>query len=144
MTSSPIHTAGNFTRKGESMIFINHIAPNIDEISVKAGYPYSDAVPVAVYYSSGESTQKIMATVLSNAKSGKCSTGSDLNMYLDIIVDETAWSRNVDVDQKAVASMRKGYFLITKGRSPKGTCSVDVYSLLGFSSVYEKMLKECN
>ena len=143
--SDPIFTDGNYKKKGPSSIYFNHVAPNIDELSITSGYPYSDksVVSIAFYYSDGESVQNIIKNVLKNAKDGNCHTGSSLNIILDVIVDEAAWARDIEVDNNAVKSAKKGYYLIATGKSTKGTCSVDVYSLKGFSSVYKKMLQEC-
>ena len=59
------------------------------------------------------------------------------NFFTD---SDTAWAKN---DKKVINAMKRGLELVTTGTSSKGTEVVDTYTLKGFTSAINTLLKEC-
>ena len=59
------------------------------------------------------------------------------NFYTD---SDTAWAKD---DKQVIYAMKRGLDLVTTGTSSKGTEVVDVYTLKGFTSAINILLKEC-
>lgn len=57
--------------------------------------------------------------------------------------DDTAWSSTAEEDAKLVDAMRKGSKLQVKGMSARGTETVDVFSLAGFSAAMKAISDAC-
>ena len=59
------------------------------------------------------------------------------DFYTDV---DTAWAKE---DKKVIYAMKKGLELIITGISNKGTKVTDIYTLKGFTSAVNKLLKNC-
>jgi invasion protein IalB len=88
-----------------------------DEVSIKVGYPLAgDTAPAAII-------------------------GADqFNLFADgdkaFIADET-------MENKLVDAMKRGSTMVIKGRSQRGTETIDKYSLSGISAALDRVSKEC-
>lgn len=88
-----------------------------NEVSIKIGYPMAgDAAPAAI-------------------------VGADqFNLFADgdkaFVADETMETGLID-------AMRRGSTLVIKGRSKRGTETIDKYSLAGISAALERLSQEC-
>lgn len=81
---------------------------------------------------------------IESARQGKCYFTQEDNSYIfDIILGEQAWVKDVDYDEELVHDMKKGLYLVVTATSPKNTCSLDVYSLAGFTKAYTHMKELC-
>lgn len=61
--------------------------------------------------------------------------------YYNFITDEdTAWAKD---DKKVIYAMKRGLELTTTAVSSNGTKVVDIYSLNGFTSAYNKLSNDC-
>jgi invasion protein IalB len=60
-----------------------------------------------------------------------------------IVQGEHAWIRTRQYDRILVEKMKKGSRTKVTGTTPKGTNSIDTYSLSGFTKAYSKMKTLC-
>jgi invasion protein IalB len=118
MVSFPTNKTGNYTRRGDPYVMVTSIGGDRDEFSITSGYPYKKGTePRAVI-------------------DGK-------EYRLSMTEGEFAWFKTEQYDRKAVQKMKKGMKMRIKGTSPKGTYSIDTYSLRGFTAAYNKMHSLC-
>jgi len=61
----------------------------------------------------------------------------------EVIDEEQAWVKDVEDDEEMVKAMMSGNYAVAASRSLKDTCSLDVYSLIGFTKAYKKMQEVC-
>ena len=54
--------------------------------------------------------------------------------------DDSAWTNN---DKEIIYAMKKGVDLTITGISKRGTKTMDTYSLIGFTTAYNKLAKDC-
>lgn len=88
-----------------------------DEVSVYIGYPFKEG-----------STAQLDVD------------GQDFEMFTK---DDTAWSNTAAEDARLVDAMRKGAKLRVKGVSSRGTETVDVFSLSGFTAAMNAIGEAC-
>ena len=144
MVSSPIQKAGNYSRRGNSYLWVRHIRKNIDEVSVTSGYKYKSATsPQIAIYVQQTLDQVQKNVLLDKASNGNCTTNKKEIYTLSLIEKEQAWARETDTDTKLVDEMRKGYHAIVTATSIKDTCSTDIYSLNGFTRAYKQIKSLC-
>ena len=146
MLSESVFSDGTFSNRSDPYVYVRYISPTIDEVSITPGYKFKPGTygEVGVSYES-DIMPMIKKKIEDGKNEGKCTNPAlNENRYsFDIINNEHAWARDVDTDQKVIRAMKKGYYLYVVGHSPKGTCSVDVYSLTGFIKAYNKMRSMC-
>ena len=99
-------------------IIVYRINKNPDSIvQIEAGYPYDQKKSIEV---------KIDKALY--------------EFFSEEVTPETAWTNN---DKKVILAMKKGIKLIMKGYSSRGTLIKDTYTLNGFTSAYNKLIKDC-
>ena len=54
--------------------------------------------------------------------------------------DDTAWTND---DKKVIFAMKKGIKLSVKGESSRGTKTIDIYTLKGFTAAFNKLQNDC-
>lgn len=143
MISRPIRKSGNYNKRYQQYLIINNIASNIDEVSVNSGYKYSSkSIRMIISTDKKFNYQKL----LTSGKRGKCFYNKkDVFKYnLDVVDKDTAWLDETIKDHNAIQNMKHGYYLLVSAKSPQHFCSIDIYSLEGFTAAYQKMKKVCN
>ena len=88
-----------------------------DEVSVTSGHVYK--------------------TSTVNAKSGK-------NNYTFFSKEKFAWIADEKREKKFIKLMKKASNIMLIANEPKGSQTVDHYSMIGFSKAYEKAKKNCS
>lgn len=118
MMSAPIKQEGNFKKRGDVYVMITHrpASKSYNVVSFHGGYTFAKGSSVNV------------------------SIGKD-NFEL-FTQGETAWT-NDDTDGAIVNSIKKGDKITAKGKSSKGTETMDTYSLKGSSQAYQAINKAC-
>ena len=86
-------------------------------VQIEAGYPYDQ--------------KKIVEVKIDNAL---------YEFISEEATPETAWTQK---DKEVIFAMKKGITLIVKGYSSRGTLIKDTYTLNGFTSAYNKLIKDC-
>ena len=84
-------------------------------------------------------------TFLENGKV-KLIIDEDIIFEIDTFA-QNAWINSTkypDLNIKVIEAMKKGYVLIAKGTSIKGTETKDTYSLVGFTKAFKKVKNVCN
>ena len=108
----------NFKREPSKLFVTFRPQENIrDEVSVTSGHIYK------------------MSTV--NAKSGK-------NNYAFFSKDNFAWIAEEKREKKFIKLMKRASNIMLIANEPKGSQTVDHYSMIGFSKAYEKAKKNCS
>ena len=97
---------------------VTNIAGQAIEVSVTGGYPYKNKTEPRLIIDGAEHR-------------------------LSVTKDKTAWFKTDKFDTIAINKMKKGYKLVVKGTSIKGTYSIDTYSLSGFTKAYDRIKKLC-
>lgn len=144
ISSTPLRKSGNYSNRSGSWLWVTYITRDISEVSVTSGYPFRTGGMVELsIFSKGNLDDLLFKNILSDAKDGACHTGSDEVYYMDLILDKHVWFKDVDLDNSITQKMKKGLYMAVKGISQKGTCSVDIYSLHGFSAAYGHMQNLC-
>ncbi|MDH5796777.1 MAG: hypothetical protein OEY79_04500 [Anaplasmataceae bacterium] len=149
LTSIPTKKYGNYTNRSSAKIWVTNNNDN-DEVSVYAGYKYKKDkyVDMVILGKIDGETDKILDQIYTEAEKGNCSLSelkNNGNHYnFNIIEDEQAWLDNNQADDLVIKDFRKNYYAIVAAYSQKGTCSVDLYSLLGFIKGYNTMKKYIN
>jgi hypothetical protein len=115
--SQPVKSEGEYTRRGDAFVFVTRRPGDDDAASVtlEAGYPYAPDSSASV--------------VVGDLEVSLRTEGS------------TAW-----LDQDAarlIAAMRTGREMVVRGRSKRGTETVDRYSLYGFTAAYKAARRAC-
>lgn len=117
VASVPVKKTGNYSARGEPFVMITHRGAKGDEVSVASGYAYKPGSQVSLTID---------------------------NRRYDLFTEgERAWAYDAAQDKNLVDAMVQGSQMIAKGTSPKGTYSVDTYSLTGFTSAVRKMKTLC-
>ena len=102
-------------QRGDTYILVYRInKSNNSIVQIVAGYPFKDNKEVIV---------KI--------------DNSQFNFYSE---DDTAWTND---DDKVIFAMKKGMKLIVNGESSRGTKTVDIYTLKGFTVAYNQLQNDC-
>lgn len=117
--SKPLEMEPKTANRGTVFVYVSSWPADKvkNEVSVKIGYPMAnDAAPAVI-------------------------VGSDqFNLFADgdkaFVADETMESSLID-------AMRKGSSLIVKGRSARGTETIDKYSLNGIKAALDRVSQEC-
>ena len=108
----------NFKREPSKLFVTFRPQENIkDEVSVTSGYIYK--------------------TSSVNAKSGR-------NKYAFFSKENFAWITEEEREKKFIKLMKKASNIMIIANEPKGSQTVDHYSMIGFSKAYEKAKKNCN
>ncbi len=144
IVSSPIDKSGNYSKRGNSYLWVRHVSKDIDELSVTPGYKYKIATNAEVSFYDKDSNKK-RTLLLERSKEGKCRDEIDEGKYsLDLVEQEQAWAYETDTDIELVTNMKKSYYAIVTAISMKDTCSTDIYSLVGFTKAYRHMKSLCS
>ena len=107
----------NFKRKPSKLFVTFRPQENIkDEVSVTSGYVYK--------------------TSTVNAKSGR-------NKYAFFSKENFAWITDEKRENKFIKLMKKASNIMIIANEPKGSQTVDHYSMIGFSKAYEIAKKNC-
>ncbi len=117
--SLPTERAPKKFKRGKSKIFVTfRPSENIkNEVSVTSGH---------VYKSSSVS-----------AKSGK-------NKYSLFSQDNFAWISDEEDELRFIKLMKKANSIMVIAKEPKGSQTVDHYSMMGFTKAYNKAKKDCS
>ena len=108
----------NFKREPSKLFVTFRPQENIkDEVSVTSGYIYK--------------------TSSVNAKSGR-------NKYAFFSKENFAWITEEEREKKFIKLMKKASNIMIIANEPKGSQTVDHYSMIGFSKAYEKAKKNCS
>ena len=108
----------NFKREPSKLFVTFRPQENIkDEVSVTSGYVYK--------------------TSTVNAKSGR-------NNYAFFSKENFAWIADEKRERKFIKLMKKASNIMLISNEPKGSQTVDHYSMIGFSKAYEAARKNCS
>ena len=108
----------NFKREPSKLFVTFRPQENIkDEVSVTSGYVYK--------------------TSTVNAKSGR-------NNYAFFSKENFAWIADEKREKKFIKLMKKASNIMLIANEPKGSQTVDHYSMIGFSKAYEAARKNCS
>ena len=108
----------NFKREPSKLFVTFRPQENIkDEVSVTSGYIYK--------------------TSTVNAKSGR-------NNYAFFSKENFAWIAEEKKEKKFIKLMKKASNIMLIANEPKGSQTVDHYSMIGFSKAYETAKKNCS
>lgn len=119
MYTLPKKSEGDYSNRGEVYVFVTHRPAHqrVDEVSVNIGYSFKKGVPVKVTIS-----------------------GTAHELFSD---RGTAWTRDSKADRALVRAMRAGAEMIVEGVSSRGTRTVDLFSLSGFSAAHNAITQSC-
>ena len=117
--SMPQKKTGNTTKRGGSYLIVTNITNTIDEVSTSSGYPYKEHSKVKIILDSGK------------------------NYLMSLIQGEVAWIKEEKLERELITAFKNRQYLDVKGVSTKGTYSIDRYSLIGFSTAYNRMKSLC-
>jgi hypothetical protein len=114
--SAPVETdLPESKQRGNTYILVYRINKSKDAIvQIAAGYPYKKGQNVDV--------------TIDNVQ---------FDFYSD---DDTAWSND---DNKVIFAMKKGIKLTVNGESSRGTKTIDIYTLKGFTAAYNQLFNDC-
>ena len=114
--SAPVETdLPESKQRGITYILVYRINKSKDAIvQIAAGYPYKKDQNVDV--------------IIDNVQ---------FDFYSD---DDTAWSND---DNKVIFAMKKGIKLTVNGESSRGTKTIDIYTLKGFTAAYNQLFNDC-
>ena len=114
--SMPIKEEGDYTQRGDTYFLVYRMNKKPEAVvQINAGYNYAEKKDVEVII--------------------------DKNTYIfSIIEGDTAWSNE---DKKIINAMKRGKDMIIRGFSHKGTLTTDTYTLIGFTTAYNKLIKDC-
>jgi len=121
ITSEPKRQDGNYERRGPPAVLVTRLPsePDLDEVSVQAGYSFEEDSEVRVVVDGEER----------------------FNLFTQ---GEYAWTRGPADDDALIDAMRAGLEMTVRGTSTLGTWSEDTYSLLGFTAAYNAMDETCS
>lgn len=119
MSAKPSTAKGDYTKRGDVMLFVTHWpdAKTKNIVSVSMGYPHKKGTD-AVLKASGKS----------------------FPMQTD---GETVWSKEENDDDVITAAIRTGAQLVVEGVSSRGTKTTDTYDLKGSADALEAITKAC-
>jgi len=102
-------------KRGEAIILVYRMNKDPKKIiQINAGYDYKEGDDVIV---------KI-----------------DKNIYNFYAVEDSAWTED---DKKIIQAMKKGVELTVTGISSRGTKTIDIYTLKGFTAAFNILSKDC-
>lgn len=106
-------------QRGDIFVLVTHrpAEGTRDVVSVVAGYTY-------------EPNSEVSLTIGNNA-------------FQLFTSEQNAWARDSETDRSVVAAMRAGSEMVIRGRSNRGTDTVDTYSLFGFTAAYNTINEAC-
>ena len=119
MHSEPTKSSGKYTRRGDTFLQVTHRPAEkiTNEIGLTAGYSYKKDSEVEIDID-----------------------GKKFKLFTD---RDGAWARDSRTDSRIVRAMMKGRQLIARGTSGRGTKTVDIYQLRGFTAGYRSIGKSC-
>lgn len=119
MASQPDEDEGDYSRRGDIYALITHrpAEGTKNVFSYITGYPYK---------SGSDATVKI-----------------DGNTFTLFTQDETAWAPDATTDNRITDAIRKGYKMVVKGTSSRGTLTTDTFGLKGSSDAHDAISREC-
>ncbi len=104
--------------RGENYILVyKNIGSPETVVQIEAGYNYKIGTDIVVNIDKGE-----------------------YRFYTTEELPGVAWT---DDDNKVIFAMKKGLKLIVTGQSSRGTITNDIYTLNGFTSAFNKLIKDC-
>ena len=120
--------------RGQVFFTVTHRSGGVrNEISLRAGYPFSDQ-------------SKPFVEV--DGRRFAFYTGVEEGAFTGAAEDEErahwAWVRAPEEEAQLVDAMKQGNEMIVKGRSQRGTVTTDRYSLLGFTKAMEHIDGLCS
>lgn len=120
MWTQPRKAEGNYTRRGEIFVLVNHrpAEKRTGIVSFELGYPFAPDEQLTISIDGGEPVR--------------------LPAH-----DSLAWDDAPEVNQRLVRAMRAGREMVVTGRSRRGTKTTDTYSLLGFTAAYKAISRAC-
>ena len=105
-------------KRGKTYVLVYRINKSSDAIvQIEAGYPYDQSKIVEV---------KIDKSLYKFSSEEK--------------TPETAWT---DQDKEVIYAMKKGIELTIVGISSRGTKTIDIYTLNGFTTAYNNLINNC-
>ncbi len=119
IASQPKKAEGKYTRRGDTYVLVTHrpSEKSLGVVSIGAGYTYKKDSLVEL------------------------TIGKDAyRMFTD---GGFAWNEDHNSDMELVQGMSRGYAMIVKGTSDRGTPTTDTYSLKGFTAAYKAITKAC-
>lgn len=118
--SEPQKSIGKYKKRDRTFVQVAHRPADKvkGEVSVTAGYTYRSKSDVEVEVD-----------------------GKKFSLFTQA---DGAWLRDSKADAALVRAMKKGSRMIVRGRSTRGTRTVDTYSLSGFSAAYNSIGKACS
>lgn len=118
MISNPTKQEGNFKKRGQVYAMITHrpASKSFNVVSFHAGYGFAQGAQIEV-------------------KIGK----ESFELFTE---KEAAWASN-ETDGAIVNAIKKGETITVKGKSSKGSESIDTYSLKGSTQAYQAINKAC-
>jgi len=127
MWTQPQKSEGKYSRRGEVYATVTH-RPALREFGVVAfemGYPFAPDNELSVSIDGGSAVR---------FPADEDGDSED---------ESIRWHPSPEVNRDLVESMREGLAMIAKGRSKRGTKTVDTYSLHGFAAAYRAISKAC-
>ena len=119
MVGSPEKSEGEYTKRGDVLLFITHY-PDLNV--------FDD-----LYFDMGYAVKKnVEATVALKDKNYEL-TGDKTHLF----------SKTRDEDKKLIEAIKKNDAMIVKSTSNRGKKSTDTFNLKGFTKTYQAMTKAC-
>lgn len=120
MASKPTEERGDYSRRGDVFAMVTHrpAEGSRSVFSYIAGYTYQE-------------NSTVSATI------------DDEDRYELFTVDGNAFSRDEEIDDDLIASMRAGLDMEVVGTSTRGTVTTDTISLRGFTAAYNQITEAC-
>ncbi len=117
--SKPKKESGKYRKRGDTYILVTHrpAENSVNVVSIAAGYTYQPSSEVDV--------------AIGDHK---------FRLFTD---GDYAFAYDAKTDGELVAAMVKGASMTVKGNSNRGTATVDVYSLKGFTAAYKAIGQAC-
>ena len=127
MWSQPEKAEGKYTQRGEIFALVSH-RPAVRQfgiVSFEMGYPFARGEELVVSVDGG-------AAVRIPADGGEPRDD-----------ESQVWHTSPEVNRRLVNAMRGGLSMVARGRSKRGTKTVDTYSLRGFTAAYKAISRAC-
>ena len=114
--SIPLKEEGKYTQRGDTYLIAFRINKDPEiTIQVNAGYNYDEDKPIKLAID-----------------------GTSFELFGQ---GDSAWSQNED--KEIIFAMKKGRDMFIEGHSTRGTLTKDTYTLIGFTSAFNKLKKDC-
>ena len=121
ISSEPEKSEGKYTRRGNVYAMVAHRSdkksPGV--VTIEAGYRFKPGSLVKI-------------------------TVDKTEVFKLFTSGQQAWASNDSDDRKLILAMKSGIKMIIEGVSSRGTETLDVFSLSGFSRSYKKIYSECD